>query len=403
MNSISCRNLWIYAITNAFSRFGNQFQFFAVTGLTYAITGSTFLTAIQMAATGLPYILLVRIAGTIADRYDPRRVTTISLLLQAALTLGYLLGNSVYLFLALNFLVSSCGVFIVAAKGALIPQMVGKEGIFAANARLAAFNGGAQLFAPVIAGMIIMHINPTWAFLFNAVSYLAPAIGMHYVRAVEPEGNRAASGGDGLRGAWQFVLGSPVFLAALLLYGAYTLGMWSVNTLFYPYCLDILGKGMDLMGWNVSAYFGAFLITGYALERFGQHFRNPRLLPAGFLVGAVIWSGYTFTRSPLLSVLLSSFDGIVYTYTVTRLDTWIQEEAPKEQRGRVSALARAWEEVATVVGQIGGGAVAGVTGILGGMRWSSGISFGLVLLILLASRLTNRRAALPAPATGTDD
>lgn len=403
MNEISRRNLRIYAITNAVSRFGNQFQFFAVTGLTYAITGSTLLTAIQMAATGLPYILLARLAGTVADKLDPRRVTTVALLLQAFLTLGYLLSNSVYFFLVLNLLVSSCGVFIVAAKGALIPQMVGREGIFAANARLAAFNGGAQLLAPVICGVIIMHINPAWAFLFNAASYLAPAVGMLYVRAVEAEEKATATAVDGLRGAWRFVLGSPVFLTALLLYGAYTLGMWSVNTLFYPYCLDILGKGMDLMGWNVSAYFGAFLITGYTLERFGKHLRSPKLLPAGFLAGAVIWSGYTFTRSPLMSVLLSSFDGIVYTYTVTRLDTWIQEEAPRGQRGRVSALVRAWEEVATVVGQVGGGAVASVTGILGGMRWSSGISFSLVLLILLIGRLTNRRAAIPAPVTGTND
>lgn len=397
MNSISRRNLWIYAVTNAVSRFGNQFQFFAVTGLTYAITGSTLLTAIQMAASGLPYILLARLAGNIADKYDPRRVTAIALLLQALLTLGYLLSNQVALFLLLNFLVSSCGVFVVAAKGVLIPQMVGQDGIFAANARLASFNGGAQLLAPVISGMIIVRINPTWAFLFNAVSYLVPAIGMLYVQAVERT-DRSSPGSVGMTGAWRFVLHSPVFLTALLLYGAYTLGMWSVNALFYPYCTDVLGKGMEVMGWNVSAYFGAFLVTGYALERWGKRFRDPKLLPAGFLVGAVIWSGYTLTRTPWVAVLLSSFDGIVYTYTVTRLDTWIQEEAPAGQKGRVSALVRAWEEMATIVGQVGGGAIAGLTGVLGGMRWSSGISFVLVLLILAAGQVTGRHKNCVAEA-----
>lgn len=113
---------------------------------------------------------------------------------------------------------------------------------------------------------------------------------MHFVQVVEQVEQRQASP-QGLGAAWQFVLHDPVLLTVLLLCGAYNLGMWSVNTLFYPYCVEILDKGMDIMGASVSAYFGSFIITGYALERFGDRLRNPKLLPAGFIIGAMIWGG----------------------------------------------------------------------------------------------------------------
>lgn len=390
MKSVGKRNLWIYALTRAVSSFGNQFQFFALTSLTYSITGSPLITAIQMAASGLPYILFANWAGPVADRYDPRKVTAVALVLQALLTLGYIFSTQVAVFVLLNILVSSCGVFIIAAKGALVPQMVGKDRVFFANARLASINGAAQLFAPVLAGIIVVRIGSTWAFALNSLSYLFPAIGMYFVSQVETR-QTPSRGNNGLGAAWSFVRHNRQLLTVLGLYGAYTLGMWSVNALFYPYCSDILGRGADVMGWSVSSYFGAFLVTGFILERWGRLFRNPRLLQAGFLVGACIWCGYTLTRSPLMAIILSGFDGIIYTFTVTRIDTWIQQDAPPELRGRVSALARAWEEIATISGQLGGGAIAAGIGILGGIRWSSCVTLVLVASIMLVQTIAYRR------------
>ncbi|HYG60356.1 MAG TPA: MFS transporter, partial [Symbiobacteriaceae bacterium] len=113
------RNLWIYASANAVSRFGSQFQFLAITALTYAITKSPMATAVQMAATGLPFVLLARWAGVPADRYDPRRVVIAMSLVQAFLTLGYLLSSHVAWFTFLSFLVSTASVFMLPARRTL--------------------------------------------------------------------------------------------------------------------------------------------------------------------------------------------------------------------------------------------------------------------------------------------
>ena len=103
------RNLWTYSLANAVSRFGDQYQFYAVTTLTYATTRSPLATALQMAISGLPVVLWARWAGPLADRYDPRRITFLVTLVQAVLTLGFLLAEGVPAILLLNFLVASVG------------------------------------------------------------------------------------------------------------------------------------------------------------------------------------------------------------------------------------------------------------------------------------------------------
>lgn len=403
MDNRAQRNLWIYSLSGAVSRFGTQFQFMAVTSLTYAVTGSPLLTALQMSVVGLPFVLLAKWAGAFADKYDPRRLTAWGHVLQAVLVIGYTLSRHMAVILLLNFLVSSVSVFIGAARASLIPQMVGRQQLFAANARLASINGAAQLLAPGLAGSIVVHIGPNWAFLFNSISYLAPAIAMAFIREVEvgeraPAAGKAASD-TSLRPAWQFLRGQRSFLAILAGFAVYTFGMWSINGLFYPYTEEVLGAGPDVFGWTVSAYFGAFLITGVALERWGNVLRSPKLLAAGFLLGPVIWNCYSLTNLIPVALLLSAFDGIVYTFTSTRINTWVQEDAPAALRGRVAALVRGGEELSTIIGQLSGGAIATFAGVLAGIRVTSLLTLGLLACVAVASLVTARqREAATRPA-----
>lgn len=381
VNKTSNRNLWLYGGSLAISRFGGQFQFLAVTSLTYALTGSPLLTALQMAVNSLPYILLAKVAGQVADRFDPRKLDAAAFSAQGALTLLYISTRNIYIILLLNLIIASIGVFPGAARSRLLPQMVGKEHLFKANARLASINGAAMLLAPAIAGVSLVRLGITWAFVINSVSYFFPAAAMYWIKPVEnmpqkPSCNLATSS---LAPAWSFLKSQPAHLTLLGLFAVYTVGMWAVNALFYPFCRDILDAGADVMGWNISTYYGAYLITGMALEKWGHILRSPKVLPISYALGACVWSAYTLTRSIPLILLLSAFDGVVYTFTLTRLETWVQEEAPAEARGRVSALVRAWEELAVITGQVGGGLVASVLGILSGIRLATAAT--LVMLV----------------------
>ncbi|HYG59257.1 MAG TPA: MFS transporter, partial [Symbiobacteriaceae bacterium] len=228
-------------------------------------------------------------------------------------------------------------------------------------------------------------------FLFNAASFLVPAGAMLLVRLVEPVAHTRHVSAPALASTWAFLRDTRGMAALLAGYGGYMLGMWSVNTIFFPYTYDVLQAGTDVVGWSISAYFGAFTVTGFVLERWGRHLRNPRLLFGAYLGGALVWAGYAFTRSVPLAILLSAFDGIVYTYAVTLFETRIQEDAPPETRGRIFGVIHAYDEVCTVSGKLLGGALAGTAGILPGIRLSAGLTAGLVALVMGAAGYYRRQ------------
>jgi len=393
----STRNLWAYSAANAVSRFGDQYQFYAVTTMTYALTGSPLATAVQMAVAGLPAVLLAHWAGPVADRYDPRRVTIAVALAQAVLTLGYLLADTVLAIFLLNFLVAAVNVFAIAARAALLPQMVGRAHLLKANARLASVNGGVQLLAPALAGTLVMHTGPDLAFLVNSLSYLFPALAMLLIVPFEepnPQSAGRPASGYVWASAWSFLRRRPDLMWLVIAYEVYILGMWSVNAIFYPYAEEILGGGAAALGWSASAYFGAYLLTGIALERWGQGaLRNPRLLYAGYLLGTAIWVGYVLTRSVWVAVVLSAFDGLIFTMATTLFDTRVQEEAPAAERGRIYAVMRGGDQLVTVCGEVAGGALATYGSILGGIAWSSGLTAVLLLGVIVPRWKVSRVAS----------
>ena len=389
----SARSLWIYAFGNGVSRFGGQFQFIALSTLTYALTGSALATAVQMAITGLPFILLARWTGIPADRFDPRRVVTVASLVQALLTLGYLLSDHLAWIVTLNFLVASATAFLIPARRALVPQMVGKEYLLKANARLASISGVVELTSPIVAGYLVARTAPSTAFLFNAASFLVPALAMYLVDLAEPVRVKAAATASAFQSTAAFLRRSRGMTALLAAYGGYMLGMWSVNAIFFPYTFDVLKGDSNVVGWSISAYFGAYSLTGFVLERWGERMRHSRWLFGAFLAGAVVWVGYAFTSSIPIAILLSAFDGIVYTYATTLFETRVQEEAPPESRGRIFGVIRGYDELSTVTGQLMGGALATYTGVLPGIRLSAGLTVGIVALVLAFTGYRTRRRA----------
>lgn len=379
MNKQRVKNLWLYGAGIAAARSGAQFKFLAVTSVTYALTGSPLLTALQMAVNSIPFILLARVVGPIIDRHDPKKISAVAYMAQAGLSLLFLLTRDVYHIILLNLLVASIGVFHVVARSKLLPQIVGKENIFQANARLATINGAALLLAPAAAGSLLTFIGVFWSLAIYSLSLLVAGLAVCFVtRMEEMTVSQDTKVSPSLSPVWDFLRAKPERLVLIGLFVSYTVGMWAVSGTFYPYCSDVLAAGPEVMGWSISTYFGAYLITGVALERWGKPLSNVLLLPFGYILGALTWGAYTLTKSIPLVLVLSALDGVFYTFTLTRMDIWVQEEAPAEVRGRVTAVVRAWEESAIVSGQLGGGAIASMIGVLGGMRVAA---FGTAVLV----------------------
>ncbi|HWI62775.1 MAG TPA: MFS transporter, partial [Symbiobacteriaceae bacterium] len=288
------RNLWTITIAGGVSRFGDHFQTLAITSLTYALTGSPMAAAVQMAMTGIPYVLWSRWAGKAADRLDSRRLFAITNILRFLLTLLYIPLQNPGLILALNFAGSSIGAFMAPARARLLRQLVGKQNLMQANARQSTITGAVELVGPVVAGYFLMRSGPGWAFLVNSLSYLAPALAMLLVAPLADDEAPPAEGGAAETSVWAILKARPDIILLLIGNAVFQLGMWATNAIFYPFVKDILHRGPDVLGWSISAYFGASLLTGPIMEKWGKHLRRNNLMFLGFGFATLVWLGYTF-------------------------------------------------------------------------------------------------------------
>ncbi len=105
---------------------GMHLQSVAVAAFTYGMTGSAWAYALQQTLAFVPWMLFPGIAGLIVDRLDRRRVLIVAGLFRGFAYFWYPYCRSLGPILALTFMGSACGVFIVTARTALIPSLAPK-------------------------------------------------------------------------------------------------------------------------------------------------------------------------------------------------------------------------------------------------------------------------------------
>lgn len=144
-----------------------------------------------------PQLLLVPISGTIADRFDRRRVlmVTQSLLMLLALGLGVLLISGHAQLWHLYGFALGLGVvnaFDTPARQAFVSDLVRADQLSNAVALNSASFNSARLIGPAVAGLLIAAIGSGWVFVINAVSFIAMLGALAMIRI--PHRPRTASG-----------------------------------------------------------------------------------------------------------------------------------------------------------------------------------------------------------------
>jgi MFS family permease len=171
----SFRSLWI---GNTISWTGDQFYLVALPWLVLSLTGSSIvLGAISMLAT-IPRAFLMLVGGAVSDHVSPRRILMLTALgrtllvgaVAALLFLHHLHLWELY-FLALGF--GAADAFSYPAGSALLPSLVEPEQLPAANSVSQSTLQITTLFAPGPAGLFIRAFGNAWAFLLDAISFLA--------------------------------------------------------------------------------------------------------------------------------------------------------------------------------------------------------------------------------------
>ena len=144
----------------------------------YAMTGSTMASALTMASSFAPQVLLGAVAGVFADRWDRRRTMIAADLLLAAGLLPLLLVHGaaqVWIVFAVMFWEGSVQQFFSPAEQAMVPRLVPGDELLTANAVSGQVSNVSRLAGSALGGILAAAGGIIAVTLIDAVSFLASA------------------------------------------------------------------------------------------------------------------------------------------------------------------------------------------------------------------------------------
>lgn len=351
--SLDSRNYRLYFFGDLVSHIGGWMQTMAEAWLVETITHNGIAVGATFAFRFLPVLLFGFWGGSIADRFDRRRLLVLTTAASGALAV--VLWSIVYADVVQLWMVyalaSALGLVVVIdepARHAFVEEMVGPDRVTNAVALNGAVGNSARITGPAIAGGLIASVGVAWVFFANAVSFGAVIIALLAMRTgdLDRPKNRDERPRvrDGLAYAWSITdIRSTLVLAFV------------VGTLVYnfPTTLTLMAKntfGGDagLAGF-LMAILGVGTVAGALLAAHRARTSRATVLVAGALLGSGLLVAAAAPNQLLFEVALVPL-GALAVYFGSNASSHLQISSAPEMRGRVMSIYTVLTLGTTVVG-----------------------------------------------------
>lgn len=348
----------------------------ALLWLVLVTTGSTALVGLTQAAVLVPAALALPLAGVYADRINRRNIMVVSNLFQgvvtAAVSILYLLNSLRYSVLIVLVLALYTGAqFYRAANGAIIPRMVDKGNLGAANSLFTLSSSFNQLIGYSLGGVVIYALGPAVPITYDSGTFfvaafllmlIAKSYGTPRGASPEPAAPRASFYADFKEGI-RYVRGNRLFLELMVLGILVNFFFTAASTLLAPYAKFSVHGNASTYGF-LSAAFALGVIVGSVL--IGKvNFRGyvGKLLFAGVVAaGFLIAAAGLITSAPVAFADFVAVGAVIATVNVP-LSAVIQARIPGEMLGRATTVLGAVLTAATPVAAVLAGVLAAFTSI----------------------------------------
>lgn len=322
--------------------FGYQMLTVAVGWQMYSLTNSAFYLGLVGLVQFMPVLLLTLFVGHLADRYDRRRIISISQMIESlaifTLSFGSYIGwITKERFLMLIFFIAVAHSFQGPPMQALLPNIVTKENFPRAAALMSSVSQFAVIVGPGVGGMLY-SFGPTLVYCITGTllmisSIVISHISMRKEQMIKPEPATLKSLFAGIT----FIKSRPIVLGAISL-DLFAVLFGGATALLPIYASKILMIGSVGLGILRSApAVGALLMSAYLA-------RNPLKQKVGrTMFIAVFCFGlatiiFALSKSVVLSFLALFMLGASDVISVVVRSTLAQLETPDNMRGRVSSV-----------------------------------------------------------------
>jgi MFS family permease len=371
----------------AVTMLGQQMTLVAVPYQVYALTGSSLLVGVTSIVALVPLIVFGLLGGAMADVMDRRRlilitsvgaaVTSALLALQALLPGG---GNLVLLWV-LTACVSGFAAVNQPTRSAVIPALVGTDGIAAANALTMTVRQAGVIVGPLLAGLLIGLGDLFVAYAVDALGFFAAVVLLRGLPSLPPGRNagplRLGAAVRGVAEGFTFLRSQPVLLMTFVVDIIAMLFAWPQAV--YPELSETRFAGSpNSLGWLFAGISVGALVMGLTSGWVSRIDRQGAVVLGAIVVWAVAIIGFGVAPTLWLAVLCLAVAGAGDMVSAVLRTSMLQLAAPEEMRGRMQGVFVVVVTGGPRLGDLRAGAIASAAGVSLAM-----VSGGIVVVVAM--------------------
>jgi MFS family permease len=333
-----------YIVGSAISDTGTWMQVMAQAWVMTTLTTSALMLGIVNLCSGLPMLALTMVGGSVADRFDKRKILLITQYLQIgiAVSVGLLIWSGhiaiwqVFIFAAIQGVSNS---FEMPTLSALVPELVERDEIQSAISLDRSVFHGSRMVGFSLAGILIKAWGMASAFFVNALSFVALIIAILSLPprrrgSAEEEEKRAS----GIKEGFRYIAKDRPSLAMVMLIATQSVCIFPIITVMMPlYGRIVLHLGAD----RVGLLMGASAVGSVVGSLFLIGLPRPKRIPL-MMINTLGVTGAIFglSRAPTfyMATALMVINSLGLATNFGLASTIVQERAPDYLRGRVSAV-----------------------------------------------------------------
>lgn len=369
------------------------------------LDANAFEVGIVNAAQFVPYAVLGLFAGVFVDRWPRQRLLVwaslgraVSLALIPVMWIAGLL--TIWMLVILLLLFGAFSVFGFAATQSLLPQIVDRRALRAANARLDQAEAVGQTAGPALGGTVVGWIGAPVAIAVDAVTYVIDAAliaGLRLTKREIPAASQRSIGremAEGLRWGYRHRVLAPLAWSAHVWFIANAAAL----TILAVFALRTLEFSPFLFGMLVAAAGLANLLGATLTTRVGARFGSGPTITAGRALYPIAWmlvasAPVGAAPQPLAATLV--FAGLILHGFAGGLEnanemSLRQAVTPDRLLGRVNATMRSANRTMGALGAVAGGAAATLLGERPALLIVVGV-FAVAFVVAAASPVRSAR------------
>jgi MFS family permease len=367
--------LWLAQAT---TQIGGNMVLYGLTIIVVSATSSKSAVSALILTFLVPAVLFSAVAGVYVDRFDRRLILVVTNVIRAvAFGLFFFVGDNLLAILLLNVFVSTVTVFFTPAEAAMIPFVVPRQQLLAANGIFTLTLNGAFALGFALGGPLVVTLFGAKALiLIVAMLYLVAAAICSTLPSARPTPDAQAEGGVNprqavmdaeravestlaqLREGLAYIRQNHSISWSLIYLGIAASLIGVLGVLGPSFASETLGLEKKDFAVVVLPLAGGIVMGILLLNTFGRYLPRRRVIEGGLVALGILLAVLSISgpisrflqqadRSSVLVVVssltsllaivvvIAFFAGIAYAFVAIPAQTQLQEDLPEDVRGRV--------------------------------------------------------------------